>query len=208
MNGVEYTIYKREDLESASSFDESFVTFCISTLEFIARQKLGHAYQVPRISASLGTHGVYRCVQVVTQADGCSTERFLCWAEGGGLVTGTIFMHASNEAHLCNPSPQTYGNFPKMMKGIFSTCRVFFSMRLQCSFRHVRDASNRHHRAIGGLFHRQPSRSASYVNGGYSIRWMLLQRCRNKPILAVRVNMQRVDCLPDGTLLPQDMQIE
>jgi hypothetical protein len=119
MNGVEYTIYKREDLESASSFDESFVTFCISTLEFIARQKLGHAYQVPRISASLGTHGVYRCVQVVTQADGCSTERFLCWAEGGGLVTGTIFMHASNEAHLCNPSPQTYGNFPKVMKGIF-----------------------------------------------------------------------------------------
>jgi hypothetical protein len=154
MNKVEYTIYKREDLKSASSFDDSFVTFCISTLESIARQDSGHAYQVPRISASLGTHGVYRCVQVVAQADGCSTERFLCWAKGGGLVTGTISMHASSEAHLFQPSPGTYGRFPERMKGIFSTCRVFFSMRLQCSFRHVRDASNRHHRAISGLFHR------------------------------------------------------
>jgi hypothetical protein len=121
-NGVDYTIFRRHEFEPTGTVDDSIITVCISTLESIERMREDTAYSfsddtLPVVSSHFATDGVHDFVQIVARKNECSTSSFLCWAESGGLVTGTAIIRMRSKAFSFGPSPLLYENFPGIMRG-------------------------------------------------------------------------------------------
>jgi hypothetical protein len=81
-NKVEYNIFRRNEFESTGTVDDSIITFCISTLEFIERMQEKEENSVleeafPLVSSHFGTDGVHDYVQIVARTNECSKSSFL-----------------------------------------------------------------------------------------------------------------------------------
>jgi hypothetical protein len=111
-NSVRYRVFKRVDIPE--KYDDAAITFQISTIEFFLKSK------TPNISTQVISDKLLNgcaCAQIVAPAQGISTEKFLYWAEGGGLITGTTV----EEMNLELPFHQatTYGPFKDTVKGMY-----------------------------------------------------------------------------------------
>jgi len=121
-NGVDYTIFRRNEFEPTGLVDDSITTFCISTLESIQRMRknkensfLESAF--PLVSSRLATDGVHDFVQIVAKKNECSTSSFLCWAEDGELVTGTAIVRMRCKEFPFQHRLRLHGNFKETMQG-------------------------------------------------------------------------------------------
>jgi hypothetical protein len=112
--------------------DDSAVTYLISTIESLLRveSKAPTVFSSTTISNRFFTVGGYALVQVVASKDTIPKEECMYWAEGGGLVTGTVILSKNEE--LPYDKANTYGNF---RKDLYGTCSSISLRTIQITLR-------------------------------------------------------------------------
>ena len=140
-NGITFKIFRHKQFVKEKPNNDSIITFGISTLESILRMRENEERPLsddvfPRITAYFGSISPYNYVQVVALENTCSTSNFICWANGGGLITGTALMDGEFKKFsvLEGYTHSTYGTFLKDMQGNVLIFLLLFGTNLRYLF--------------------------------------------------------------------------
>jgi hypothetical protein len=116
--GSLYRLYKLRTMPQR--LDPSATTYLISTIESFLRveSKSSTVFSSTTVSNTFFSVGEYVCVQIVAPKETITKEKCMYWAEGSGLVTGTVVLSKNKE--LLYDEASTYGNFKHDIYGTYS----------------------------------------------------------------------------------------